>query len=286
MERERNPADPFWKDLQYELEDQLLAIQKEESNVINMASRARQTAIQLLHRLQEKLRSDTFQEGEEILFYKEIKPWFISQVIYHSRLLKIETDKPPTDATGLEVYYTSQLTSLGAVYDEHRFIHRYMTSGSTYLDEKLFFHPGPDSAFALNGVEPPVDGAFPVCYDHVVGQLKAADLLERYLLESLEQLKLPGHNAGNPPKITWTAPKAHFIELVYALYATGVFNNRKVPLKEVFEALETAFQIKSGNYARTMQEILYRKSGYTVFQDGMKNDYLLYIQRIEDKHIG
>ena len=31
-----------------------------------------------------------------------------------------------------------------------------------------------------------------------------------------------------------------------------------------------------------MQEILYRKSGYTVFIDDMKNRYLLYIQRIED----
>lgn len=286
MDGEMKNMPSGWKELQHRLEDHLGTIHKEESNTVRMASRSLQFAKNMLRQLQEGVAGYAFQDGEEVSFYKVVKPFFISQVVFYSRLFKIESDLPPFGAAGLETYYTGELKQLATLYEEHRFIHRYIENGSTYLDEKLFFRPGPDSTFALSGLEPPADGAFPVCYDHVVGELLAADLLKKYLLETLEELTLPGHTAGNLPKITWTAPKAHLVELMYALHAAGVFNHGKVPLKDIVECLEIAFHVKTGNYARTMQEILYRKTGgYTFFQDGMKNDYLLYIQRIEDKHI-
>lgn len=285
MDTQNKTVPSIWTELQNRLEDHLGLVQKEETTVLKRASRSLQWATEIFRQLQESVANYSFQEGEEVLFYKQVKPLFISRVIFYSRLFKMETDRPPSGAAGLEQYYTNELRQLAALYDDHRFIHRYLENGSTHLDEKLFFRPGPETAFALNGLELPADGAFPVCYDHVAGQLLAADLLKKHLLETLEDLVLPGHGAGNLPRITWTAPKAHLVELSYELSAARVFNNGKVPLKDIVECLEAAFHVKMGNYARTMQEILYRHSGYTVFLDGMKNDYLLFIQRIEDKHI-
>jgi hypothetical protein len=277
---------PHWRELQHRLEDHLITIHKEESSSVRMASRSLQFARDILHQLHKEMTDYAFRDGEEVQFYKVVKPFFISKVVFYSRLFKIEMDRPPFAAAGLEAYYLNELKRLTSLFDEHRFIHRYIENASTFLDEKLFFKSGPDSTFALSGLEPPADGAFPVCYDHVVGQLLGADLLKRHLLETLEELTLPGHAAGNQPRITWTSSKALLIEIGYTMYAAGVFNNGKGQLKDIFECLETAFHIKVGNYPRTFQEVLYRKSGYTAGQDAMKNDYLLYIQRIEDKHIG
>jgi hypothetical protein len=251
-----------------------------------MASRSMQYAMDIFRLLHEHISTYVFQQGEEVKFYKEIRPYFLGGILFYSRLFKIESAKPPTGPTGLEAYYTREINQLSTIYEEHRFIHRYILNGSTYLDEKLFFRPSPESMFALSGVEPPEDGAFPVCYDHVVAQLLAAELLKKHLLQAIVDLSTPGHSAGNLPRITWTAPKAHGIELGYALYAAGVCNHGKAQLKDIMECLGAAFHIEWGNYARTWQEILYRKGGRTVFQDNMKNEYLLYIQRIEDKHMG
>src|SRR6202042_2879771 len=141
-----------WKELQHRLEDHLATIHKEEASTLRMASLSLQFAQDMLRQLQEGVADYGFRDGEEVLFYKVVKPLFISKVVFHARLFKIETDRPPFGAAGLEIYYTGALNQLATVYEEHRFIHRYIENGSTHLDEKLFFRPGPDSSFALSGL--------------------------------------------------------------------------------------------------------------------------------------
>ena len=286
MRPENNNMPALWEDLRHQLEDSLAIIQQNESNRLRMAAQSIPVALDFLGQIQDTVVQYSFRDGEEVLYYKHIKPFFISTGLFYSRLFKIETGRPAANGVGLQAYYTNELTKIASLYEDHRFINHYLQTGSTYLDEKLFFRPGLGSVFALSAGEAPPDGAFPICYDHVVGHLLAADLLTKYLLEAIADLSLPEHVAGNLPKITFTGPKAHLVEMAYAFYASGLFNNGKAPLKDIIECLEAAFHAKTGNYSRIMQEILYRKSGYTVCQDAMKNAYLLYIQRIEDKHIG
>lgn len=275
-----------WDILQQTLEEQLLTIQKDEATIIGMATSSLERSSAFLNDL--LIASDTYRlsKDEETLFFKTVMPHFLSQVLYFSKLLKIESLKPAATVLQLQQYYERQALMVAATFDEHRFIHNYLQSGSTYLDDRLFFKPTSIATYALSGWNPPIDGIAPICYDYVAAELLAAGKLSKYLLDALESLTLatPGHSTL--PKLTWTAPKAHGIELGYALYAAGVFNNGKAQLKDIMECLEMAFHIKWGNYPRTMQEILYRKGGRTVFQDDMKNAYLLYIQRIEDKNFG
>lgn len=274
-----------WTALQNQLEDQLTIIQKEETTVLRRSARSLQSATDCYRQLHAIMEKHVFQDGEEVLFYKHIKPQFISRVVLSSRLLTIEQKRPSTTPAGLERFYSQELEKLASIYENHRFIHQYLESGATYLDEKLFFRPGPDTTIALIGLEPPPDGAFQVCYDHAVGQLLAADLLKKHLLEVLDDLTFPGHSAGSAPRLTWTAPRVHLVELAYTLKAAGVFNNGKASLKDIVECLEIACHAKMGNYTRSMQEILYRHNGPTVFQDSAKNAYLLFIQNIEDRHV-
>ena len=157
-----------------------------------------------------------------------------------------------------------------------------LTRATHRLDQQLFFHPGNETSFAINGLEPPVENSLQICYNHIVAHLQAADLLNKYLLQEIETLRQP--TIGNLPNVTWTAKTVGLIEFGYVLHAAGVLNNGKLTLKETMEFLETVFHKKVGNYPRSFQEILCRKGGYTAFQDKIKNDYLLYIQRIEERH--
>ncbi|GGA93019.1 RteC domain-containing protein [Puia dinghuensis] len=274
-----------WTELKNRLEDQLAVIQKEESTVLKRAARSLQFATDCYRQLHGIIEQYTFQEREEVFFYKHVKPLFISRIVLNSRLLTIEKNRPPATHAGLQRYYTDELEKLSSIYENHGFIQQYFESGSTYLDDKLFFRPGPDTTIALIGLEPPPDGSFHVCYDYAVGELLAADILKEHLLEVLDDLVFPGHSTGNAPRLTWTAPRVHLVELAYTLKAAGVFNNGKASLKDIVECLEIAFHNKMGNYARSMQEILYRHSGYTVFLDTAKNAFLLFIQNIEDRHV-
>jgi hypothetical protein len=285
MDAQTKPVAKPWTTLENQLEDQLSIILKEETTVLKRATRSLQCATGIYRELHLLMEPYKFQEGEEVLFYKFVKPVFISRIVLHSRLLTIEKNKPSTTPAGLERFYTAELEKLTVVFDNHRFIYQYVESGGTYLDEKLFFRPGADTTIALIGLEPPPDGSFQICYDHAVGELLAAELLKKHLLETLDDLLFPGLSAGNAPRLTWTAPRVHLVELLYILKAAGVFNNGKASLKDIAECLEITFHMKLGNYARSMQEVLFRHAGYTVFWDGAKNKYLLYIQSIEDRHV-
>lgn len=286
MDVEIKNAPAWWTEIRDRLDDQLAAIAKEETTDKRIASRSIRAVNALMHELLQTIRKYTFLPTEEVLFFKEVKPYFIGRGIYFSNLFKIESRKPPTSVPGLLQYYTDELAKVATVYEDHRFIHTYLESGSTHLDDKLFFRPGPDAIITMSGYEDPVDGAFPVCYDYVVGKLHAADFLKRHLLDVIETLNANTIGAGGMPKITFTLPKAALIELMYGLYARGCFNHGKAQLKDIKTVFEVAFNTKLENHPRTFQESLYRKSGRTVFLNSTIESLLRYIDQIEDKQIG
>ena len=59
--------------------------------------------------------------------------------------------------------------------------------------------------------------------------------------------------------IIWTGKKVALIELIYALFIDGAFNNGNADLNEIVKAFEIAFQIDLGNFSRTFSEIKARK---------------------------
>jgi len=71
--------------------------------------------------------------------------------------------------------------------------------------------------------------------------------------------------------------------MAYAYKAKGSFNNGKATLKEIFEYLQWVFNIVLTNPSRDFQEILRRKSGYTIYIDGLKEDYLKYVDEIQSR---
>ena len=67
--------------------------------------------------------------------------------------------------------------------------------------------------------------------------------------------------------IIWTGKKVALIELIYALFIDGAFNNGNADLNEIVKALEIAFQIDLGNFSRTFSEIKARKMNRIKYLD-------------------
>jgi len=280
-----SPKLKYWQDLRDAFEYQLERTQKDESNLLRFIQHALVFASESLQKVTASIQEYAFLPGEEVYFFKVIKPYFAGRLIYYSRLSNLEVERSMVSMNAIEEFYTVELKRIKGVFDQHRFIYGYLRSGATHLDDRLFFQARPDMATALYGFEPSPDSAHPICYDHVVAQILAAELLQKFLQEAIDNLRIETNSTGIlTPRVTWTDSKTGLIELAYALQSAGVLNNGKIDLKDVIDFLEKIFHVNLGNYPRTFQEILSRKTGYTNFIDRLKNKLLMRIQHIEDKY--
>lgn len=86
------------------------------------------------------------------------------------------------------------------------------------------------------------------------------------------------------PTLHWTASKVALVELLYAIQASGSFNDGKTTLKELITSFENNFQINLGQYSKTYLEIRSRKAiEKTQFLDQLKKDLLEKINQTDNK---
>src|SRR5690625_5641707 len=81
---------------------------------------------------------------EEINFFRNIKPYILSKLIYHNKIFRIQTACPVDGGKMYASYFSEQLRELKQEYREHIYnsdFYRYYRSGrtdrdETYLDRK------------------------------------------------------------------------------------------------------------------------------------------------------
>ena len=277
----------LWQDKYTLLHEQLVKIQKEGKSIIHRSHQSILYIQEAIDVLDIEAAVYNFQSIEEqILYFKEVRPAFHSQLIFYQRVLHLELNKPPSGVQHQEAYLIAKLTHLDLFFESNKFLYRYLRSGSTHLDEKLFVKNAKFTDLTLEIYGLQEEAIFPVGCDLVVAAIKANELIYQYVTEELEALRNPGdHQRMIKPTLKWTGSKTGLTELAYAIQSAGVVNNGKADLKEIVEQLQAIFQVDLGNYPRTFQEILSRKTGYTNFIDMLRDRLLVRIQAIEDKYI-
>jgi len=276
-----------WSELTTYLVEQLNEVRKEEPQFLNFARRAILLCQQSLDSIRKSVQEQPpTSPAEDILYHKEIKPFFVGRILFYSRAFDIELARPTGGKKEIKRYFRNLLLQNREIFTEQHFIWQYLRSGQTFLDDRLFVSYPADTPAPSIDLGTPSEFAFPLGFDRIVSRIRAAELLATHLEGQLEELIRPGL-AGTQaaPRVTWTESKTGLIELAYALQSAGVLNNGKIDLKDIIDLLSTAFNIQLGNYPRTFQEILSRKTGYTTLIDKLRDKLLLRIQRIEDKYI-
>lgn len=271
-----------------ELEDQLKFIDLEEDDALKCAQLSMDVCLRAINKLKGIILKHKFKsQAEEIRFFKTTKPKFLSQLIYHLKVFKIESRKPNGGDKIRKKYLLNELDKLKHYFDSNLDFYRYFRTQSTYLDHKYFLRGKYDIRLTVDSFFFEADERFCTSHDFKVAKILAHDRLQVYLEEELSNLerKETSMTTQDVPKVKlyWTESKTALIELIYALHAQGAVDNGKADIKDIAALFEHLFGIELGDYYRTFLEIRVRKTGRTKFIDSLKQSLIKRMDEADDK---
>lgn len=208
--------------------------------------------------------------AHEVHFFKNLKPLFVAEFIYWSKILGIEAAKPNAGQQILKEYYELELRELKTFVDQHADFYEYYRRKATYLDEKYFVRNQTDFKMTTDAQLYSYDTTFSTSHDALVAQILAHDRLEQYLLQSIYGIEGYFYDKfTNKSPITWTGSKSALIELLYALHVSNSFNGGNVDFSETVRLIEKSFNIELGNFYKTLHEVRNRKTGQAKFLESL-----------------
>ena len=249
--------------LNKDLSNQLQIIDSEESNIIIKAQKSIVCIRSALSKLKAFVLESNFKnEDEEILFFKEIKPGILSQLIYYVKLNNIESKRPIGSLEIQQDYFLRELEKLTFYFNSHLEFYRYYRMNSTFLDDKFFVRGREDLHSHLDNPMIYIDPDFSTSQDYTVAKIIANDRLEVFLKTELDALSIKANNPNwvqlgslESTPLQWTDNKTALVELIYALYALGSLNNGHCEIRELASFFEQAFNVKFTDIYHTYIEI-------------------------------
>lgn len=253
----------------------------DEDDMIKVAERSLLLIDESIRKLKTLVSFHKFENlGEEVHFFKNLKPKFISKFIYYSTVLDLESHKPNAGKNALNEYYEAELEKLKNFYKEQSDFYSYYRREATYLDHKIFVRDSYDLKMKLSLGFYNFDTSFTTSHDQLIAKFMANEKIEQYLKKQIERLS---ENNGDETssRLVWTASKVGLIELVYALYNMRCFNGGNVELSEVVRFVEKSLGTDLGNFHKTIFEIRNRKKGPTKFLNLVIDNLNQYFQNME-----
>jgi len=223
----------------------------------------------------------------EIHFFKHIKPQVFSKLIYHVKLINIESKRPRSRSKSQIKYLNNHIDKLQIYFNDNLEFYHYYRRGATFLDEQYFVRGKADLRLHSDSFHFFTDEQFSTSQDNTVATIMAYDMLIVYLQQEIEKLEnkvetvIP-KSMYKQSKLFWTGSKTDLIELIYALHSSGVVNSGTVDIKELASVCEQLFNIELGNYYHTFIEIRSRKCNNTKFLDRLKESLIKRIEILDE----
>jgi len=227
-------------------------------------------------------------DDEEILFFKEIKPQILSNLIFYISIHEFEINRPPGSDLVQKAYTTSQHDKLKDFFYNNVDFYRYYRARRTDLDKNYFLRRKQDVQLCFDSFYFERDPTFSTGFDLTVAKMLANDMLSVYLNKELAKFDIPSIKQleiQNYPKYkeTWTDSKASLVELIYAIYTTGSINNGKCDLKRLSAYFENVFNIELGDIYRTFIEIRGRKGNRVQYLDELRKNLIARMDELDNQ---
>ncbi len=116
-------------------------------------------------------------------------------------------------------------------------------------------------------------------YDVKLAKLLAIELIRARIIETILTLEKQNRTSIG---INWTGNKTDAIELVFALYTSGNFNNGKAEAKQLIRVFEESFQFKLDNYYDLLKKIRMRKGNRSSFLGSLKETFLRRLDQMDE----
>lgn len=269
-------SDRLFADLERELNEHVL----NETSAIKRLEKSVNSCIKHLLKLKaffkEKNPSAT---GDEIVFFKQIKPKFKSRLIFYQSLLNIETRKPIGEEQAICDFLANELKVLHHFFESNLSFYQYVRTASSYLDEYYFVRGSYDVHLEPDQCMVDFDPDFSTTHDHKLAQVLASEMLQDQLQRDILRVTQREANANTDAEFRefdWKQTKCALIELIYSWHATEAFGKRS--LKSIAKFIEHTFNVSLGNFYDTYDWLCGRSSP-TVYIDEMKEAFLLRMQK-------
>lgn len=194
-------------------------------------------------------------------------------------MCKIESKKP-NETKSAKKYFNTELKKLKRFFDNNLEFYKYYRTNNTFIDNQLFVRGKYDIKLNLDTIYFETDHSFSTIADYKVAKILANDLIQVYLEDQLNNKHYKKANSKSP--LSWTGSKIALTELIYALYAQGVFNNGNTDIKLIAKTFESTFNIDLGDFYHTFMELKARKINRTKFLDNLR-DALIKKMDVEDE---
>ncbi|MBW7943581.1 MAG: RteC domain-containing protein [Candidatus Kuenenia stuttgartiensis] len=262
----------------------ILEIHKKEDKVSSQDKRPIDEAYEMTLYLQDLLfsvkerviKTGFIGDAEEIEFFRTIKPQILGKLIYYNKVYRIETACPVSNGKMYYTYFSAQLANLKRDYIEHicnSDFYRYYRSGRTDRDHAYFKRGNINYYDGLNSIVFEIDPKFSTFYDYKTARIIANELLYTYLLTRINPDENPDLIVQKPESskdIFWTDSKNALIELVYALYASGVISHGKIGIRKIGLMFQVLFSITLGDLHHAFHRMKTRSGSRTAFLDQLK----------------
>lgn len=256
-----------------ELEEEIYWLTEKKDDQITWCEKAIDLILEKISGLKKVVLSKGFKNmKDEIHFFKTLKPQLVSKLIYYNAIYKIEMKRPHGGSKTVRKYLNKELDKLNSYFNNNLDFYKYYRTKSDVLDNKYFVRHNHDVKLSLDTYYFECDHSFSTSHDYKVAKIIGNDLILLYLEEQL--LNIRKDNKLNPMTLTWTDNKVSLIELIYALYFIGVFNNGNADIKLIAKCLEKMFNVELGNFYHTFLELRNRKVNRTKFLDLLKENLL------------
>jgi hypothetical protein len=265
------------------MNEALHQIAQDSENILQKAERSYLAVQDSLLKVREFIIPYTFKdEQEEIQFFKEMKPKFLKELIFHMEVYHLEANKTIGSWQAELNYYHQETERIRIFFDRNKPLYTYYKTGKVIFDT-VYFKRQENPLSLVPEYFLDLDPRFATANSLKLSKIKAFEELKGYIDNCILQLSHKQSNEISSDlssvSLPWTDKKTGLIELLYGIQCMGALNNARAELKQIARLFEIAFKVDLGNYYRVFQEIRIRKKGRTPFIDRMRE---MLIKKMDD----
>jgi hypothetical protein len=273
--------DKFCKPFFNEFENQYQVIKKSHTEIISIAQHVILLIESKINELFKWLKKHKFNSiEEEIYFFKDLKPIFISKLIYYKAVLRIESNVPTSKKNKIK-FYEEELNTIQEYTNKNRKFYEYYRARASYKDSIYFLRSNDKNISRRDCALINYDLKLCTSHDYCMATMIANDILTNYLENRIEELE-NNCSLTHPlinPSLNWTGNKIDLVELIYALHLSKKINHGNSDIKELATTFGKLFnQDLEENIYRWFIDIKNRKTVRSKFinqlSEGLENQLL------------
>lgn len=215
----------------------------------------------------EFLSEEALELKEEIRFFKTTKQQPQISLFYYWELREYQANYPLSGNAHQKEYINVKLKEVQDFLGGQKGFRKYLSLGHNHFDHLYYTRKGIPSADKYQSIGTILESDFYTSHDVLLSQIKANELLAMFYVTKLKDLKKK--KSAQITSLKWTGSKVAFVELVYALHHTGVFQQQEIPVKVIAKVLAECFQIPTFDIYDTFGDIKRRKKEPAAFLNQM-----------------